>query len=69
MLARPTVARNWKDQGDIMGIDLLMFRDADGPYEATGTQALAECSRQAVPGVGKHDTETHTCCHQSIDFL
>lgn len=69
MLARPTVAGNWKDQRDIMGIDLLMFGDADCPDKTTSTQALAECSRQAIPGVGKHDTETQTCCHQTINLL
>jgi len=42
MLARPSMARDGKDQSDIMGIDLLMLGNADGPGEAARTQALAK---------------------------
>lgn len=57
MLARPARAAKREDQRDIMWMDLLMPGDAYPSDEMTSTQALAECSRQAIPGIGKHDTE------------
>jgi hypothetical protein len=66
MLARPTVAGNWKDQRNIMRIDLLMLGDADGPDEITSTQALPERSRQTIPSIGEHDAKANTRRYHTI---
>src|SRR5262245_50622512 len=42
MLAWPSMAGDGKDQRDIMGINLLMFGDSDGPGETPRTQALTK---------------------------
>src|SRR5690606_27203719 len=54
MLTRTAMTGDGKDQSDIMGIDLLMFGDADRPGEAASTQPLAEGRRQAVACVSQH---------------
>ncbi len=69
MLARPAMAGNRKDQRDVKGIDLLMLGYADRPDETPSAQTLAECSRQAIPGIGQHDTEAQARRYQAVNLF
>ncbi|MBB4277647.1 hypothetical protein GGE12_005456 [Rhizobium mongolense] len=62
------MANNRKDQCDIMGVNLLMLGNADGPGETPRTQTLAKRSRQTIAGIGKHGAKPHARGNQSIDL-
>ena len=69
MLTWPSKAGDWKDQCNIIGINLLMFGNADGPGETPRTQTLAKSGRQTIACVGKHSAKPDTCRDQPIDLV
>lgn len=58
-----------EDQLDIVQVDFVVARNADGPIRTPRAQSLAERCRQAIADIGQHAAEPYACRYQPVDFL